>query len=190
MKLSEIITNYRQEHGLSQRQFATKCGLSNGYIAMLEKESNPKTGKPIIPTLASLNQLAEGLGMTMTELFTVADDMPISIMDGFNNMVFKESTALNEECGLDDKLDMALLEVISYLTVEEKIDLYEKLTSIVSDRNKLFIPISENDRQLIRYIYKASPEMKSFLISFLQTIASKNPESLPAALRSIGETKS
>lgn len=37
MTLGEFIRKYRSEHDLSQRQFALKCGLSNGYISMLEK---------------------------------------------------------------------------------------------------------------------------------------------------------
>lgn len=45
MTLGEIIVKYRLEHGLSQRQFALRCGLSNGYIAMIEKNRNPATGK-------------------------------------------------------------------------------------------------------------------------------------------------
>jgi transcriptional regulator with XRE-family HTH domain len=41
MTLKDLIIEYRNDHGLSQRQFATACGLSNGYISMLEKEMNP-----------------------------------------------------------------------------------------------------------------------------------------------------
>lgn len=44
MTLSDFVKEYRKEHDLSQRQFAAICGLSNGYISMLEKNMNPKTG--------------------------------------------------------------------------------------------------------------------------------------------------
>lgn len=41
MTLRDLISAYRKDHGLSQRQFANQCGLSNGYISMLEKGINP-----------------------------------------------------------------------------------------------------------------------------------------------------
>ena len=44
MKIGDLIQKYRAEHDMSQRQFAIMCGLSNGYISMLEKGKNPKTG--------------------------------------------------------------------------------------------------------------------------------------------------
>ena len=79
MTLSEVIANYRNEHSLSQRQFATHCGLSNGYISMVEKNSNPSTGKPIVPSLPYLKKLAHGMHISVDELLSMCDDMPISI---------------------------------------------------------------------------------------------------------------
>ena len=80
MTLSELICKYRTEHDLSQRQFAAKCDLSNGYISMLEKGTNPNTGKPLIPTIPKLTQLAAGLDMSLTELFESVDDMPVDLV--------------------------------------------------------------------------------------------------------------
>ena len=57
MTLGEYIKRYRKEHDLSQRQFAAQCGLSNGYISMLERGENPKTHKPIKPTLYAVSTL-------------------------------------------------------------------------------------------------------------------------------------
>ncbi len=79
MKLGDIIREYREAHDLSQRQFANLCGLSNGYISMLEKGVNPGTGRPLTPTLPQLNKLAGGMKMSLSELFEVADDMPVDI---------------------------------------------------------------------------------------------------------------
>jgi len=47
MTLVEIIIKYRTEHNLSQRAFAERCGVSNGYISMLEMNRNPSTEAPI-----------------------------------------------------------------------------------------------------------------------------------------------
>lgn len=80
MNLGDLIRNYREEHSLSQRQFADICDLSNGYISILEKGSNPNTGKPVTPTIPQLKKLASGLGMTMSEMLELVDDMPVDIV--------------------------------------------------------------------------------------------------------------
>lgn len=80
MTLSDFIKSYRDERHLSQRQFASACNLSNGYISMLEKGVNPKTSQPIIPTLPALKKLADGMGITVEDIFSTVDDMPVSLM--------------------------------------------------------------------------------------------------------------
>lgn len=79
MTLSEFMKGYREEHGLSQRQFANKCGLSNGYIAMLERGVNPSTGEPITPSILALKKIATGMATTMAVLFSKVDDIPVDM---------------------------------------------------------------------------------------------------------------
>ena len=67
MTLKDLVIKYRADNGLSQRQFALQCGLSNGYISMLEKGINPSTGAKITPTLQALNKLAAGMHTTLNE---------------------------------------------------------------------------------------------------------------------------
>jgi len=59
MKIEEITRRYREEHGLSQRQFAAQCGLSAPYIWYLEQGIHPQTGKRIQPSISSLNKIAQ-----------------------------------------------------------------------------------------------------------------------------------
>jgi len=80
MTLRELVMEYRKEHDLSQRQFASQCGLSNGYISMLERNENPKTGLPMAPSLAALKKIAQGMNITLNDLFLQADDMPIDLL--------------------------------------------------------------------------------------------------------------
>ena len=87
MKLGELISEYRKSQGLSQRQFAEKCDLSNGYISILEKGENPNTGKPITPTIPQLKKLAAGMNMTVMEMFEKVDDMPIDITADLPNII-------------------------------------------------------------------------------------------------------
>lgn len=81
MTLGEAIKEYRTDHGLSQRQFAIICELSNGYIAMLERGENPSTGEPIKPTILALKKIATGMGITMAALFDMVDDVGVDLRD-------------------------------------------------------------------------------------------------------------
>lgn len=88
MKLRDLIKKYRDDHDLSQRQFANQCNLSNGYISILERGANPKTGKPVTPTIPQLKKLADGMAMTLNELFEKVDDMPVSLdLAGIRNVI-------------------------------------------------------------------------------------------------------
>ena len=80
MKLSAVLTNYRDRLHISQRELARRCGLSNSYISFLENEFNPRTGKPIVPTLEQYQKIASGMGMTVHQLFEMLDeDSPVSL---------------------------------------------------------------------------------------------------------------
>lgn len=87
MKLGELIRTYRERSKLSQRQFADKCDLSNGYISILEKGLNPNTGRPVTPTIPQLKKLAAGMNITIGEMFELVDDMPIDISVGIPNII-------------------------------------------------------------------------------------------------------
>lgn len=79
MKLSELIINYRKTHDLSQRQFATMCGVSNGYISMIEAEQNNHTGRKMNVSLGKLHKIASGMNMSLHELLKSIDDMDVSL---------------------------------------------------------------------------------------------------------------
>ncbi len=85
MNLGELIKTYRLENGLSQRQFAILCGLSNGYISMLENGKNPSTNEPITPTLTQLQKIAVGMQLPLMDLLSVIDDMPVDIPRNYND---------------------------------------------------------------------------------------------------------
>ena len=79
MTLGEYIKQYRAEHDLSQRQFANLCGISNGYISMLEKGMNTSTGQPIIPTIQTMRQIANAMGLTIHKVLSEVDDIVLDI---------------------------------------------------------------------------------------------------------------
>ena len=75
MKLSTIIIEHRKQLQISQREFSRRCGLSNSYISFLENEYNPRTGKPIVPTLEQYQKIAAGLGLPVHQLFEKLDEV-------------------------------------------------------------------------------------------------------------------
>ena len=109
MTLKDLVIKYRADNGLSQRQFALQCGLSNGYISMLEKGINPSTGAKITPTLQALNKLAAGMHTTLNELFTLVDDMDVDV----------KTPALSEEDGLAS-VDMEIISLLVGLSDAKK----------------------------------------------------------------------
>jgi len=82
MHLGEIISNYRTENKITMEEFANKCGLSKGYISMLERNENPKTKKTIIPTLETINRVADVIGIDLdTLLKELGRNQKVSLTD-------------------------------------------------------------------------------------------------------------
>ena len=89
MTLGDVIKAYRSEHGLSMDAFSDRSGISKAYISLLEKNRHPKTGKEIAPSIQSIKQAANGMGMKFDDLFslidgkvTLADEKKISSTTG------------------------------------------------------------------------------------------------------------
>jgi transcriptional regulator with XRE-family HTH domain len=115
MTLSELMIKYRKEHGMSQRQFAIRCGVSNGYISMLERNINPSTGEAAVPSLPMLRKIAAGMGISLDNLFAKVDDMPVM---------------LNR--APEPRIDMA--SYLDTLTDAELLDLLQMLTAKLAER--------------------------------------------------------
>ena len=115
MKLSELLIKYRNDHDLSQRQFSAICGLSNGYISMIEKEINPKTGEKIKPTIQALHKMAAGMRMSLDDLFEIVDDMDIDISAKDGTLRPDEMEMLDAYRRLDQEGKDAVLNLIKAL---------------------------------------------------------------------------
>lgn len=138
MNLSEYIIKYRKEHGLSQRQFAKQCGVSNGYISMVENEANPKTGQPIKPSAALLLKLARGVGKSLDELLLEIDDATEFFDEAIVEMLAASAAPLEE---LSDPINAL------------NIFLYRIGERIIKTRGKYYLgeagEISEDDLQYL-----------------------------------------
>lgn len=74
MILGDLIKEYRIKNKLSLRDFAQKCGLSHSYISALEKNIDPRTGKPIAPTLDTVKYISKGMNLSIEEILKILDD--------------------------------------------------------------------------------------------------------------------
>ncbi|MBQ8507980.1 MAG: helix-turn-helix transcriptional regulator [Clostridia bacterium] len=98
MTLGEIVREYRQEHNLSQRDFAKMCQMSNAYISMLESNKNTKTGLPVVPSLTAIRKVASAIGIALNDILEKMGDAPLSLSTDddsekyFEIMNFDEST--------------------------------------------------------------------------------------------------
>lgn len=124
MKIGEYINNYLLENQMSQRQFAKQCGLSNGYISMLINNVNPKTGKPMIPSISALLSIANGMGITLDELINNTDDIKVDIS------VAKNLPAANHSNGHIKEF----VELFSKLTEEQQQLIISQIKGILSNQ--------------------------------------------------------
>lgn len=120
MTLGEIVKAYRDEHQYSQRQMSALCGVSTGYISLLEKGINPKTGERLVPTIPLLQKIAKAMGRTLDELLSAAEDSPINISLDVPAVVPEH-----------DRKEIALQWIREEATVEEKIELLRELANLL-----------------------------------------------------------
>lgn len=73
MTLGEFIRNYRERKDLSMEEFAKRAGMSKPYISMLESNKNSKTGKPIAPSIKTIQKCARAMNMTFDNLMRAID---------------------------------------------------------------------------------------------------------------------
>ncbi len=68
MNIGDIIKEYRVKYNITMDDFAQMSGLSKGYISMLEKNENPRTKLPIMPTTKTLQSVSQALNISVSEL--------------------------------------------------------------------------------------------------------------------------
>ena len=79
MKIGELVLKYRDEHSMSQKDFAKKCGLSSAIIVFLERGYRDN-GRPYLPKFDTIKKIANGMGITAEELASCEDfDLDISV---------------------------------------------------------------------------------------------------------------
>lgn len=108
MKLGEWLKMYRTRHNMTMQELANVCGFSKAYIGMLEKGINPTTGKPVSPTIQTLDKIARGTGQDIDSLLKCLDgDQPVIITTSPNNLSDEQATVLKayDELNNDGRRD-------------------------------------------------------------------------------------
>lgn len=73
MHIGKYISEYRKSKDLSMQEFADRCGLSKGYISMLEKGVHPQNGKRIVPSITTVQKVSSAMNITIDELLQAVD---------------------------------------------------------------------------------------------------------------------
>lgn len=97
MKLGEVIKQYRAVHNMSLRAFAKLCNLSNGYLSLLESGKNPKTGEALSPTVETLGKIANGMGISLDDLFDMLSDEEHITINGGEEYEWREELRANPD---------------------------------------------------------------------------------------------
>lgn len=100
MELNELIKLFRETNDYTMQEFADRCGLSKGYISMLEKGVQPRNGNKITPSIETIAKLAKAMGMTPDELIQQLNgDQEVSLTP-----IIDEKTALLQKIYDENKI--------------------------------------------------------------------------------------
>lgn len=86
MTLGELVRAYRTEHDMNMQDFADHCGLSKAYISILERNVNPSTGRPPIPSLETIRSIAKTLNMDFNDVIAVLDGDQVISLERFRDL--------------------------------------------------------------------------------------------------------
>lgn len=74
MDVGTVIKNYRKENKLTIKEFAARCDLTFGYISMLERNVNSKTGKPVTISIDSCVAIAKAMNISLMKLMSMFNE--------------------------------------------------------------------------------------------------------------------
>lgn len=118
-QLGKFIEHKRRELGLSLRAFAEMCEISHSYLDSLEKGMDARSGKPVSPTIETLQKLASGLKIPLIDVLCIGGF--IDSHEDLNNAV-----TINE-----DELVLFIREISPKLSPGERADLKEVIKIFV-----------------------------------------------------------
>lgn len=89
MTLGDVIKSYRKAHSMSMADFGKLSGLSKAYVGILEKNVNPTTQRPVVPSIVTIKAVSLAIGMDMDELIAVLDGETTISLDAVDKTDFE-----------------------------------------------------------------------------------------------------
>lgn len=140
--IGEMIKKYRQEHGMSMDEFASRCGLSKAYISLIERGKNTRSDKPIVPSIDTVKAIADVLGVDLNVLLrSMGYDAPmktvITIEPGYggNGYYSKADVAALADELLHNEDLRVLFSASRDLTEEQMRDAYKYIKYLKAQNN-------------------------------------------------------
>lgn len=98
-ELGEFLKEIRAEKNLTLRDLANLTGLSHSYLHNLETGLDPRTGRPVSPTVASLEKLAAGLGIPVEKIIFIGSSSLESLIHSSGRLKRPEAAEPTEGPG-------------------------------------------------------------------------------------------
>ena len=140
--IGEMIKKYRQEHGISMDEFASRCGLSKAYISLIERGKNTRSDKPIVPSIDTVKAIADVLGVDLNVLLrSMGYDAPMKTVitiepgHGDNGYYSKADVAALADELLHNEGLRVLLSAGRGLTEEQMRDAYKYIKYLKAQNN-------------------------------------------------------
>lgn len=70
--LGDYLRNERKKRNMSLRDFSELLGISHTYLNKLENGKDPRNGKPVSPTIETLNEISKSLNVSLEYLLKMA----------------------------------------------------------------------------------------------------------------------
>ena len=156
MYLGEIIKNYREANSYSMQAFADKCGLSKGYIAMLEKNVNSKTGEPIAPSFGTFMKVAKAMGMSVAALLEMVDENQMISLSANDSEQLSNYARQSVE-------DEMMLDAYHNLSHEDRMRALAYMDLLKSG------DLSKTDREFLDILSKYPDDKKSALLQMMKS---------------------
>ncbi len=119
MRLGQIIRDYRNKNDLSMGDFARLSGISKPYVSMLEANKNSSNGKPIVPSVGTLQKVARAIKISLNDLLRMLDDEKICVKT--ENLSEEQVALLNSYDNLPDESKRLIMEMIGQLSFKSSV---------------------------------------------------------------------
>lgn len=124
MKIGERVATYRESHGMSQREFARKCGLSSVIISYLERGER-SNGDPYLPKFDTIRKIARGMGTSAEQLISECEDFDLNLAVGMEETPIYED--LSQSQSADENM---LIQVYRLIPIDHRYEAMQALFEI------------------------------------------------------------